>query len=115
MLVIVLLYLGLFLSFNRAKKISELVPYRSGLIVSSWAVIIGTYLFVSLALYLAFNEVGNTTVSGISGRYFLPLFPLLLVIPLTARVKFKAEKLSFSLLIVTAIAAGLVSTYLSLG
>lgn len=113
-LVIGLLYLGLFLAFSQTKKIPELLPQNARLIVSSCLVIIGTYLFVSLALYLAFTEVGSPEVSGVSGRYFLPLLPLMLTIPFTSQPKFKIERLSFSLLILVSITVGLVSTVFSL-
>lgn len=113
-LTIVLLFLGLFLALNRAKRIPELVPQKTGLLIASAVVIVGTYLFVSFALYLAFTEVGSNMVSGISGRYFLPLLPLLLTVPFSSQPKFKIERLSFSLLILASIVVGLASSVFGL-
>lgn len=45
-------------------------------VVYNAALLGGCVLLVMIALYLAWTPVGNPTVDGVQGRYFLPLLPL---------------------------------------
>jgi uncharacterized membrane protein len=73
------LAMGLFAS-ERAKQVHE---YRKRLRIAAIIAWVGTFVLINLALYITFTRVGEGKVEGVQGRYFLPIVPLLLVLPLT--------------------------------
>lgn len=77
--IIGLLYAGLFVGFARQEKVKKLAVARSRLYAAAAAVLLGTLVLISLALYVSFTKIGHPHVEGIQGRYFLPLLPLLAV------------------------------------
>lgn len=116
-LVIVLLYIGLTLAYTQAEVLPELHIYRRRLILSSLFIVVGTYLFISTALFLGFTQVGSNVVEGLAGRYFLPFVPLILFIPLTSTVrsKIKAKPVTFVATTLAIVIIGLISTVFSIG
>ena len=60
---------------------------------------IGIYLLITLAMYLSFTPVGNSTIEGVQTRYFIPMLPLLLFIISPASNKVKKDNSSNILLI----------------
>jgi uncharacterized membrane protein len=78
-LTMVLLYLGLLTAAISTEKAKKLKLDWKRLLLGSAAVLAGTYVLISLALYVSFTRVGHPYVEGIQGRYFLPLLPLLAI------------------------------------
>lgn len=76
---IIIAILGLvggFLSISRAENAPKLnVTQRLSFIVISLVMIIG----LSVSLYLQWSPVGNDRILSLSGRYFFPIIPLLLI------------------------------------
>ncbi len=114
-LVIGLIYLCLFYAYAKTQPIRAIsIKLKS----SKWLVAIFilifylSYLLLASAFYIGNTSVGSTFVNGFYGRYFLPILPLLLVLPLSIRRKKQDE----SHLPITAIGSlvGLVAMVLSL-
>ncbi|HVA11496.1 MAG TPA: hypothetical protein VNG32_05025, partial [Candidatus Dormibacteraeota bacterium] len=110
-----LLYGILFLSLSEVRKVPELVKQRKRLLISAMVIIVGTYLFIAVAFYLAETQVGASTVASVYGRYFLPLIPFLVIFPLTTSlgIKIRVSKISYPIALIIFI--GLVSTLFSIG
>lgn len=49
------------------------------------AIVLGCFVGTMLALFVQWNEVGTTTISGFQGRYMLPVLPLLLIALMPSR------------------------------
>ncbi len=49
------------------------------LFISSSLIIVGGIVFLFASMYLTWNQVGATIISGIQGRYFLAYFPVMLI------------------------------------
>jgi uncharacterized membrane protein len=113
-MVVVLLYISMFLSFHYTHFVPKLAEYRHRLRMSAFVVGVGTFLFITLALYISFTQVKWPVVEGVTGRYFLPLLPLFLVVPLTREPKFKTAGNTFALYILFFILAGLISATIAL-
>ena len=113
-LVITILYLGLFLSFTQVEVVRNFVEYHKRLIICACAIIVGTYFLVSLGLYLDFTQVGSSVVEGVVGRYFLPVIPLLIIFPTTIMSRHKTRPVAFTLILMTIVTIGLLSTLYSL-
>jgi uncharacterized membrane protein len=82
-IVIGVLYAALITSLARSEPVPALSKHRRLLVSSFLLAFLGTCLFISLAFYIANTQVGSQIIFGIYGRYYLPILPLLLVIPLT--------------------------------
>jgi uncharacterized membrane protein len=110
-----LLYLALLLSWRNTKAMPQFVAQQKYLLVSTGVVAIGTYMIIATALYVAFTQVGSPVVEGLVGRYFLPILPLSLVIPMSINgnggTRLARTTLLLLLLIIT---LGLVTTTFSL-
>lgn len=113
-LVIGLLFFGLYLGFRQTPKLEKLNPYKARLMVYFSAIFVLTYGLLASAFYIGNTSVGATFVNGFYGRYFLPLLPLLLIYPMT--LKSRQTTSGFSLQIgITAIAIiGLIAMVLSI-
>lgn len=85
--VILLIYLGLFLTYERVKPVEKLKEHIVRLRTASVVVLIGTYLFISTAFYIDASGVGSSTLNGMWGRYFLPIIPFVILFPLTSKRK----------------------------
>lgn len=109
-LVMALLFFLLFVSFSFTRVVPKIAQYKKRLWVASLVIIIGTYLFISLAFYLANTEVGSPTIFGVYGRYFLPLFPLVLIIPMTLKSRFTIEPTTFGTFVLGILLLSLYST-----
>jgi len=115
-LVIGLLYFGLYLGISSTPSISELKEYRLRLIIFFSTIIIATYGLLASAFYIGNTSVGAQFVNGFYGRYFLPLLPLLLVYPLTlGRQNIKQpRRLPISIVMITISTIGLIAMVLSI-
>lgn len=114
-LVMFLLFFGLYLALSQTKQILALIQYRRRVVLSALIVIVGTYLLIGLALYVGNSQVGGSIINALDGRYYLPLAPLLLVFPMTLkhRVPYSDQ---LGKIIITAISLiGLISTVTSVG
>jgi uncharacterized membrane protein len=110
-----LLYLALLLSWKQTKALAEFIKRKSYFIIMVSLIAIGTYLLISAALFLSFTQVGSSSVSGIGGRYFLPILPLSLIVPLSIDGLGGSRLTRTSMgLIVAAIFIGLISTVFSI-
>ena len=67
--------------------------------------IIGSF-FTILVLYLTFNPIGSTEITGVQGRYFIPIAPVLLL-GLIPGKKIRHEKVIGAAPLVVGIATGL--------
>ncbi len=91
LLVIGLLYVTLFLALKQSKRLPVLAKHRQLLLLTFLSAFVGTCIFISLAFYIGNTQVGSDTIFGIYGRYYLPILPLLLIIPLAKRKGITAE------------------------
>lgn len=67
-----------FITFTHSRDDRQLKPS-----VKAWMLVLifGVICLINTAMYLCFTSPGMTTISGVQGRYFIPLlFPLLMVI-----------------------------------
>ncbi len=62
--------------FENEKNLPELVSSKINKIVISGVVFLAIFA-ISLSLYAGFTAVGASMISGIQGRYFLPLIPFI--------------------------------------
>lgn len=87
-LVIGTIYLCLAAAYIKAEPIKQLsIKLRSSKWIVGLFIVIFylTYLLLASAFYIGNTSVGATFVNGFYGRYFLPIMPLLLIIPLSIR------------------------------
>lgn len=113
-LVIGLLVYGLFLTLNQTNHSSVLIDYRKRLWGVAAFIIVGTYLLICVSFYLGESQVGGSVINSIYGRYFLPLFPLFLILPLTIKRRTNTTYIG-QLLPLGASTIGLIATIMSLG
>ena len=114
-LVIGLLYLGLFTSLIQVPQNKNLHDHARRLCVSVLLILIGFYVFISSTMYLTFTPVGSSVVEGIHGRYFLPLLPLLLAFTLPCKKAFIKINEYFVVKLVLGIAfVGLLSSVMTI-
>ncbi len=115
-LVIGLLYFGLYLGINTTQTIDALREYRVRLLILFSVILVSSYGLLASAFYIGNTSVGAQFVNGFYGRYFLPLLPLLLVYPLTLRrpQKNKQYSLSLSMGIGVISAIGLIAMIMSI-
>lgn len=110
-----LLYLMLFLSAYDIRTLPSLIKYKKRLWSAAIIVTLGTYLLVSLALYVGITQVGASDVFGIYGRYFLPLLPLIIVFPMLSRSRLRLQPTTVVGSIMIVVFLSLTSTLLSIG
>ena len=84
---VITLYLTLLVALGQATGLAALRRYRHFFIALTIAVMLGTFLIITLALYVSFTTVGNNFVEGVQGRYFLPIIPMLLFLRLAKTKK----------------------------
>jgi uncharacterized membrane protein len=114
-LVMGLLYLGLFTSLIQVPQNKNLHDHAKRLCSSALLILLGFYIFISLTMYLTFSPVGSSVVEGIHGRYFLPLLPLLLAFTLPYKKAFIKINEYFVVKLVLVIALlGLLSTVMTI-
>ena len=82
-LVMALLFFGLYLGIRKTPRLNNLSDYRKRLVIGFSAVFVLSYGLLASAFYVGNTSVGATFVNGFYGRYFLPLLPLLLAYPLS--------------------------------
>jgi uncharacterized membrane protein len=75
--------------------------WRRSVLLVTW---VATTTSVTLAIYLTLNAVGNLTVDSLQGRYFTPMFPLLLLGLYRLQLKRRS-----SVTIILAVALGLIA------
>jgi len=115
-LVIGLLYFGLYLGISSTSYLSNLKEYRMRLIIFFSAILLASYGLLASAFYIGNTSVGAQFVNGFYGRYFLPLLPLLLVYPLTLHRQHNSQRKQLALSIGIAVIStiGLVATVMSI-
>lgn len=55
--------------------------------IATFVCVAGISLLIWTALYLSFTPVGNLTINGVQGRYFIPLLLLILLISQSSKIK----------------------------
>ncbi len=115
-LIIGLLYFGLYLGISSTPVLNNLREYRMRLIIFFSTILLASYGLLASAFYIGNTSVGAQFVNGFYGRYLLPLLPLLLVYPLTLhRQKNNQQKqLSISITIAVISTIGLIAMVMSI-
>ena len=113
--VIMLLFLGLFLTIKNISPVPIWVSYRKRFIAFASIIIVGTYSFLALAFYVGNTQVGSPAVFGMYGRYFLPFLPLLIIFPLTIKRLNVGKNIYQPIGIISILVIGLIASIISLG
>lgn len=113
-LVIVTLFVGLYIGLKQSGRIERLAVNKFRLISVLLIIFIATYGLLAAAFYIGNTTVGAVYVNGFYGRYFLPMLPLLLVLPLTLRRRNELKQRSYVISISTISVIGLVALIMSL-
>ena len=113
-LVIMLLFLSLFLTIKNIAPVSIWVFYKKRFIFFASIIILGTYSFLALAFYVGNTQVGSSVVFGMYGRYFLPLFPLLMIFSLAIKRTSVGKSIYQPIGIVSILIIGLIASIISL-
>jgi uncharacterized membrane protein len=109
-----LLYLALFLTWKSTSSIPQFVKQRHYFIGSIGSIAIANYLLIATALYIVSTQVGSSVVGGLSGTNFLPLLPLVLIIPMSIRKESDTGLgRTSSSVVLLIVLVGLISTSLS--
>ncbi len=111
-LVIGILYLCLFITYVRTDTLPAITSGVKSSVPIFLIIFYLTYLLVMSALYIGDTSVGAAYVNGFYGRYFLPIMPLLLIIPMS--IKRRQSTASYLPVVLGGSIIGLVSTLLSL-
>lgn len=117
--VIILIYIGLVYSFLSTKASKKPTINCNYLRLISSCVFLATFLFINLALYVSFTQVGLNRIEGVQGRYLLPILPILLVFPLSSNhqkvSKYAGMMQNFAIISISiGLVAFVLSTYLQL-
>jgi uncharacterized membrane protein len=83
--IILLLYLCLYLSFERSESMDVFKENARNLRLAATIILIGTYALTTTAQYINASGVGSITLNSYWGRYLLPIIPLLLIFPMTSK------------------------------
>ena len=113
-LLIFSLYVGLYLGLKHTKPIAYLVEERNKVLLVFLGIFILTYGLLATAFYIGNSAVGSTFVNGFYGRYFLPMMPLLMVIPMTLNHRAIARTNHYKAAIILISIIGLTTTIFSL-
>jgi uncharacterized membrane protein len=113
-LIIGLLALTVCVGVQQTKPIPSLIEHRTRLWITATMIVITTYLLIATAFYIGESPVGGSIINSLYGRYFLPLFPLILIAPLTLRRRIFNE-VGMSLFMVSASTLALIATAGSIG
>jgi len=118
------IYIGLLIAFIKTRYeqgIDYGLKARQYKLLKYGPIIIGfgTSVLIFTALYLSFNPVGSQNIEGVTGRYFIPLLPLLIPITILARKRNKpmltlSQPLADSVLIAIFIAQNLIAIFVIL-
>ena len=112
--IISLLVFGLYLGLINTNSIKSLIHVRYRLWIFGAIIFLGTYILLATAFYIGNTAVGAQYVNGFYGRYFLPIIPLFLILPMTIKRK-QIARLSYKVAIVSICLIGLISTITSIG
>lgn len=112
-LAMTVLAFALFWSLYRTRPLPELVRHRTRLLLTVAPIFLGSYYLIAAAIYSAASGVASPVITGLSGRYFLPLLPLLVAIPLSLKRRFVKNRLATMIPIVLITLFGLVDLVLS--
>jgi len=113
-MVIFSLYVGLYIGLRQIGTNQTLVTNRKRLVIVFIAIFILTYGLLASAFYIGNTSVGATFVNGFYGRYFLPMIPLVLVIPMTIKRKLIRRDNLYATSITVIATIGLIATLTSL-
>ena len=114
-LVIGLLAYGLYLGLDHTEHVPSLLVYRKRLLTITALILVGTYLLICVSFYLGDTQVGSSVINGIYGRYFLPLFPLLAILPMTIKRRYNNDSYGATSLMLGISILGLLATIMSTG
>ena len=113
-LIMGLLYFGLYLGLRTTNQVIEIYKSKKQVLVVFLGIFLLSYCLLATALYIGDTSVGASYVNVIYGRYFLPLLPLLLVIPMSTQRNTKIKSWVYRPVICLISITGLLATIMSL-
>ncbi|MHB1865162.1 MAG: DUF2142 domain-containing protein [Candidatus Saccharimonadales bacterium] len=113
-LIMLLLFFNLYLGFVNTASIKALIATKYRLWIVGGVIFVGTYILLATAFYIGNTSVGAWYVNGFYGRYFLPLVPIVLIIPLTIKRKRLPSSTLYKTATIAICTVSLISTIMSL-